>query len=304
MVDELFNDYIRRQGFIEPLSTKFCNGTTSTCDGLSQWGSQEMAENGANSMDILYNYYGDDIELVLDAPVQDIGSSYPGTALRLGDVGESVVIIQTSLNRISQDYPAIPKIPSANGVFNEATEDAVKEFQRIFRLTPDGIVGKSTWYKLVYLYVGITDLSELVSQGQDISRVSFLFPGTLREGDTGEGVQVLQYMLTVVERFYPEIPPVTMDGVFGADTRAAVTAFQRKDGLVPDGIVGLNTWNALYETFIGIDVALRSDTVRFPFSNTDAIPTMGQMHYGITTRVQQYPGYPICKTGRKDARLV
>ena len=111
-------------------------------------------------------------------------------------------------------------------------------------------------------------------------------------------------MLTVVERFYPEIPPVTMDGVFGADTRAAVTAFQRKDGLVPDGIVGLNTWNALYETFIGIDVALRSDTVRFPFSNTDAIPTMGQMHYGITTRVQQYPGYPICKTGRKDARLV
>ena len=40
LVDDIFNDYIRRQGFVEPLSAKFCNGTTSTCDGLSQWGSQ------------------------------------------------------------------------------------------------------------------------------------------------------------------------------------------------------------------------------------------------------------------------
>ena len=100
IVDEIFNDYIRRQGFVEPLSAKFCNGTTTTCDGLSQWGSQSLAQEGYGSMDILRYYYGDNIELVVDAPIQDIQSSYPGTPLRLGSVGQEVVIVQTMLNRI------------------------------------------------------------------------------------------------------------------------------------------------------------------------------------------------------------
>ena len=110
LVDEIFNDYIRRQGYIEPLAAKFCNGTTSTCDGLSQWGSQELAQEGANSMEILYYYYGDNIELVVDAPIQDITTSYPGTPMRLGSVGQNVAMFQSMLNRISQNYPAIPKI--------------------------------------------------------------------------------------------------------------------------------------------------------------------------------------------------
>ena len=93
VVDEIFNDYIRRQGFVEPLSAKFCNGTTSTCDGLSQWGSQEMAQTGYNSMEILRHYYGDDIELVVNAPIQDITQSYPGSPLRLGSVGEEVAVV-------------------------------------------------------------------------------------------------------------------------------------------------------------------------------------------------------------------
>ena len=131
VVDEIFTDYIRRQGFVEPLSAKFCNGTTTTCDGLSQWGSQELAQDGLNSMEILRRYYGNDIELVLDAPIQDLQSSYPGTPLRLGSVGEDVVILQAMLNRISQNYPAIPKINPAIGSFNEETEAAVKKFQSI-----------------------------------------------------------------------------------------------------------------------------------------------------------------------------
>ena len=110
MVDEIFNNYIRRQGFVEPLSAKFCNGTTTTCDGLSQWGSQDLAKQGYNSMEILRTYYGDDIELVVDAPIQDITASYPGTPIRLGAVGDDVLRIQAMLNRISQNYPAIPKV--------------------------------------------------------------------------------------------------------------------------------------------------------------------------------------------------
>ena len=92
------------------MQTKFCNGTTTTCAGLSQWGSQNLAEQGLNSIEILRRYYGNDIELVVDAPVETLGQSYPGTPIRLGDIGEAVFVIQVSLNRISQNYPAIPKI--------------------------------------------------------------------------------------------------------------------------------------------------------------------------------------------------
>ncbi len=84
IVDDIFNSYIRRQGFVEPLAAKFCNGTTVTCEGLSQWGSQSLAEQGYNSVDILRSYYGDDIEIVANAPVQGLVQSYPGTPLRRG----------------------------------------------------------------------------------------------------------------------------------------------------------------------------------------------------------------------------
>ena len=53
LVDEFFNDYLRRPGFVEPLAAKFCNGTTVTCEGLSQWGSQNLAEQGYNSDQII-----------------------------------------------------------------------------------------------------------------------------------------------------------------------------------------------------------------------------------------------------------
>ena len=65
LVDELFNDYLRRPGFVEPLAAKFCNGTTVTCEGLSQWGSQNLAQQGYNSTEILRSYYGN-IEIVQD----------------------------------------------------------------------------------------------------------------------------------------------------------------------------------------------------------------------------------------------
>ncbi len=303
IVDELFNDYMRRQGFVEPLAANFCNGTTVTCPGLSQWGSQGLAEDGFSTVDILKYYYGREIELVVDAPIRNIEESYPGSPLRLGDVGEDVVVIQESLNRISQDYPAIPKISPAIGVFNESTQAAVKKFQSVFKLTSDGIVGKATWYKLVYLFVGISDLSELVSEGQRLSRTRFRFPGTLREGNREDGVVVLQYMLSLLDRFYPDLPPLSQDGVFGPRTTAAVIAFQRKEGLVPDGVVGVTTWNAIYEAFVSIDLTLRNDSVGFPYSGGLAASTGG---YDQTTRLGQYPGQPLQRgdSDRKDVTLV
>ncbi len=265
IVDNIFNDYIRRQGFAEPLAAKYCNGTTVTCEGLSQWGSEYLARQGYSSIDILYNYYGYDIELVQNAPVRELRRSYPGYALRRGDSGTNVAVIQTAINRISQNYPSIPKM-AVDGIFGEATERAVTQFQRVFNLEPDGIVGKATWYKMINLYTGITRLSELNSEGQTIFGRVLQYPdsigNSLSVGDRGEEVEILQFFLNVVSSVNPYIPPVNSDGIFGRQTLNAVVAFQRNNNLEADGIVGDRTWHALYEAFRGvIDTVYLSDDI-------------------------------------------
>ncbi len=295
ITDELFNTYIRRIGFVEPLSAKFCNGTTTTCDGLSQWGSQALAQQGYNSMDILRTYYGDNIELVPNAPVMGLQSSYPGAPLRRGARGENVVRVQVMLNRISRDYPAIPKISPVDGVFGPSTEQAVTQFQQIFNLTPDGVVGNATWYKMVYLYVGVLNLAELVSQGQTFYRVELATPQYLTEGDTGEGVRVIQYLLSIVSEFYSNVPPAAVDGVFGPATRSAVLAFQRMAGLTQDGIVGRQTWETLYQTYAGIVEAV--DT----YTNVIPEPFRPELSEDRATGLTQFPGRSL-GLGDRDTR--
>ena len=252
IVDRMFNSYIRRVGFVEPLAAKYCNGTTVTCNGLSQWGSEELARQGLNSIQILKYYYGDNIEIVSNAPVSPLVESYPGYPISNGDRGEDVIVIQRSLNEISNNYPSIPKV-NVDGVFGDATEEAVKTLQRIFNLTPDGIVGLATWYKIVYLYVGIRRLAELNSRGQQFYGISFENNGTFSQGDRGEGVSVAQFILSVLSEFYYSIPFVDVDGIFGENTKNAVEAFQKTFGLPVTGIITDEVWNAMYDAFIGAD---------------------------------------------------
>ena len=263
IVDSIFSNYLRRQGFIEPLAAKFCNGTTVTCEGLSQWGSQNLAQQGLNSVQILRRYYGNDIEIVTNAPVRGYVPSYPGTPLRRGSRGPDVVQMQVMLNRIGQNYPAIPRV-TADGIFGQQTENAVRAFQRIFNLTEDGIVGKSSWYQMVRLYVGVTRLAELESEGQRFVGISWQAPASLQSGSSGQSVRQLQYMLNVVAQFVNSIPTVAEDGIFGEATQNAVRAFQRFAGLTVDGVVGPATWNALYERVVGIGVDLNSVNGQYP----------------------------------------
>ncbi len=294
IVDDIFTDYIRRVGFVEPLAAKFCNGTTTTCDGLSQWGSQALAEQGRNSVEILRNYYGDDIEIVVDAPVQGPGEEFPGSPLRLGDINEDVFRVQVALNRISQNYPAIPKISPVNGIYDEKTQEAVRQFQRIFNLNPDGVVGKATWYKIAYLYVGVTRLGELVSEGQQYRRIGFQYPGVLRQGDSGEEVRRLQYMLAVLAQFNEALELLTVDGVYGPGTTAAVQAYQRFAGLNPDGVAGEQTWNAIYRSYIGIGNYLERDRVRFPENEVAAVGGRPNgAGFDRTARIGQFPGFSM-----------
>ena len=297
LVDDIFNDYIRRQGFVEPLAAKFCNGTTVTCDGLSQWGSQELAQQGLDSVAILRRYYGNDIELVVEAPVQGLQNSYPGSPLRRGAAGPDVVVVQAELNRIGQNYPAIPKIQPVDGVFGQQTEEAVRRFQEIFGLTADGVVGKATWYRLVSLYVGVNRLSELVSEGQRMFGIQFQAPQTVAEGSPRNPVLIVQYFLSILAQFNPLIPFVTVDGVYGPATRQAVRSFQTAQGIPVTGTVDTVTWNALYSAFEGIDVTVLSDDILFPAE----LQGLGNDpdFYSQITRMTQFPGREL-RLGDRD----
>ena len=302
LVDELFNDYLRRPGFVEPLAAKFCNGTTVTCEGLSQWGSQNLAQQGYDSTRILRTYYGN-VEIVSNAPIRGSTSSYPGTPLRRGSSGPNVVVVQVELNRIAQNYPAIPKIANVDGIFGSRTEASVRRFQEIFGLTPDGIVGPATWYALVRLYTAVTQLSELRSQGQQFYSISWAYPNGLQSGATGDKVRHLQYMLSVLSAYINSIPPVTVDGIFGPDTRSAVVAAQRYFGLPQTGIVDERTWDEIYDQFAGIEnTSLRSGE-RFPAQpaavQAFARQNPGRGRYAGSTTLTQFPGDDL-RPGRQD----
>ena len=301
LVDELFNSYLRRPGFVEPLAAKFCNGTTVTCEGLSQWGSQALAQQGYNSTQILRSYYGD-VEIVANAPVQDYVSSYPGTPLRRGSVGPNVVVIQTELNRISQNYPAIPKVPVVDGIFGAATENSVTAFQEIFNLNPDGVVGPATWYALVRLYTAVTSLSELHSQGQRFYTIAWNKGRPLVPGDRGIQVEHLQYMLRVLAAYISQIPSVAVDGIYGSATRNAVLAAQGYFGLPQTGTVDLTTWNEIYDQFTGIENSSFRDLERFPYTSAVIGNTLPRNRYARSSTMTQFPGYDLAPGGQDPVR--
>ena len=245
IVDDIFNDYIVRQGTIQPLFAAFCNGTTSVCDGLSQWGTVALANEGRTPYSILQNYYGPDINIVENAPVGFTEESYPGVPLRVGDAGNNVKIIQTQLNRIAQNYPAIPKIQNTDGIFTLATEDAVRKFQQIFNLPQTGEVDKSTWYKIKQYYNGVKRLAELASEGISLAEATVPFSEELSEGMSGVPTRTVQYYLSIIAYFNGNLEPVPLTGYFDAATVAAVERFQGFYGLPVTGIVDNATWNTI-----------------------------------------------------------
>ena len=249
VVDDIFNEYISRIQFKEPLLAQYCNGTTVTCDGLSQWGTLSYADQGYDAFKILQVYYGNNIELRTANYEYGTIQSYPGKALRVGDSGEDVKTIQMQLNRIRKNYPEIPEITNVNGEFNEATKNAVKTFQKIFNLTQDGIVGKQTWYKISQIYVGVKKLAELNSEGEKLPLPETAPTETIRLGAEGENVKIAQYLLAVIGAFYDEILPVKITGKYDNETEESVRSFQRQFNLTVDGIIGPKTWSKLIEVY-------------------------------------------------------
>ena len=263
IVDELFNNYIRRKGTVEPLAAKFCDGRITLCDGLLQWGTVELANQGYDTLEILKYYYGDDIEIVENAPLADKTESYPGTALSRGSFGDDVRTIKNELSRIRRNYPAIPAL-TATSVYDGETEAAVREFQRIFNLTPDGIVGKATWYQIKRVYTAVKRLAELTSEGLTIPEVERVFRTTLSLGDRGVEVEAVQYYLAFLGYFYPQLAPIPINGFFDDMTGDAVFTFQNAYGLPVTGEINL-------ETYYTIERAYKETVAQLPANYQSAI---------------------------------
>ena len=254
LTDDIFNTYIRKTGTVNPYYAEYCDGKSVTCPGLKQWGTVTLANQGRSALSILKYYYGRNIEIVRTNNIQSIPQSYPGSPLQQGDRGSAVFTLQRQLNRIAKDYPFLGKL-TVDGIFGARMADTVKRFQKQFSLTADGVVGRQTWYKISYIYVSVKDLAELTSEGETSSGT--LSDGswggsTLRQGSTGSAVEQLQFWLNTLAQYDAGIPSTAVDGVFGSRTAAAVRAFQRREGLTADGVVGRTTWTTLYNEFRSI----------------------------------------------------
>ena len=251
IVDDIFDSYIRRQGFIEPLFAAYCDGVRTMCDGLSQWGTVEYANQGLGPYDILTRYYGNNIELVNDVPIENIGDLAPPVTLDFGSFGNEVRLIQQRLNRISQNYPAIPKINLLDGIFDTNTENAVRKFQEIFNMPVTGAVDRATWYRILYIYNGVKSLNELVSEGLLYEDVEKQFSDTLEIGSSGIEVEILQYYLRFISAFEDTVPRIAVSGNFDEATASALRAFQTNYGLQPTGVSDIVTWEELYDVYRG-----------------------------------------------------
>ena len=267
---EIFNSYIRRRGSVEPLFAAYCDGRRVTCDGLSQWGTVDLAEQGYTPYEILQYYYGENIDLVTDVPVGPLRESAPTVPLRVGSVTDNVRTVQLRLNRIGKNYPSIPKIPETDGIFGAQTEAAVRRFQEIFGLSADGVVGRATWYYIRRIYNAVKRLNEIDGEGVTLEEVTAQYPGVLREGDVSLGVLNLQYFINYLSAYYNTIPPLAVDGTFGPATRAAVIDVQNTFGLPADGIVGEVTWEAIYNAYLGI-----VSTIPLEFTEGQTVPFPG-----------------------------
>ena len=161
VVDDIFDNYLSRPGVKQPILTQYCDGRKVRCPGwLTQWGSCELGEAGYSPIEILRNFYGDDMYINTAEQISGIPASWPGYDLKIGATGDKVRQLQEQLDAISSVYTAIPDI-SPDGIYGPATAAAVREFQSIFGLPQTGVVDFATWYKISHIYVGITRIAEL-----------------------------------------------------------------------------------------------------------------------------------------------
>ena len=253
IVDEIFNSYIAKKGDVVPLLSEYCDGEVKKCKGLNQKEAVSLALAGYTPLQILQHFYGNNIDIIENVPVGTNFESYPLYPLQLGSFGRDVSIIQHELNRISENYPSIPKITEdCDGIFGAQTDAAVKEFQRVFNLSPNGIIDSATWYRIKYIYNSVKGLGTSFSEGLPPEEIESTFPVSWQEGSSGSWVKSIQYYLHVIACYYTDLPQIEITGYFGPETRDAVIALQKKFNIIVDGVVGIQTLALLDQLYKSI----------------------------------------------------
>ena len=249
IVQEIFNNYVVKGKGIEPYFTGYCDGRKLICNGLSQWGSVTLANQGKTPLEILKNYYGNDISIKYDAEVGDGTIGYPGYDIELGSFGNPVLAIERDLKRIRNNYPAIPEIPSSPGIYTNDLANAVKKFQEIFNLPVTGVVNKATWYKIKYIYNSVKKLGDLYSEGITEEEATFLYNDKLTLGNSGIDVEYIHYFLDALAFLDPDIPRLKTNSIYSENTVTMVKAFQKKYGRPVTGDFTYSDWKVLKEEY-------------------------------------------------------
>lgn len=297
IVNDIFDNYVVKGNQIQPYFTRYCDGRVTTCDGLSQWGSVNLANQGKSALDILKYYYGSDISIKYDAPVGEVEEGYPGSPVGLGYAGNPVLAIQRDLRRIRKNYPAIPDITGTLGIYDVETENAVRKFQEIFSLPITGVVDKGTWYKIKYVYNSVKKLSDLYSEGLSEEEATFLYTDLLKYGDTGIEVEYIHYFLDAIAFLDRDIPRLPTNSIYNNNTVTIVKAFQEKYGLPVTGEFDYNDWTVLKNAYRTI---LKSFPLEYQEFVNDLYPdyflTLGTV--GNDVRRFQMFLYEICRKNK------
>jgi len=286
IVDRIFTDYIARKGFLEPLFAEFCDGARSACSGLSQWGSVTLAEQGYSSLEIVRYYYGQETEIRTAPIVESDPDSYPGEPLTAGSTGVDVLTVQNRLNRIAINYPAIPFILLPEGVYDEPTAEAVRIFRSVFGLPQGNDVDESTWYRILYIYNAVKRLAELESEGEELQDGEY--PGNpLVIGDRGPNVLRMEWFINAISRSgqFPQVPTITLNGIYDEETSNAVRALQRLLGLPQTGEIDEATWNDITRLYEEVE-----DTASPPLNGGT-----------VSGWPRPYPGTPLQRGDRGDS---
>ncbi len=191
-----------------------------------------------------------------------IGTTPPSAVLSMGSRGNAVLELQFILNTVAASYPEVSTVIQ-DSLFDTRTRNSVIEFQKTFGLPQDGVVGPATWTKLYAVYQGIRDNVKVPpAEVPTNPPPTPPYPGTvLGIGSSGDNVRLIQENLNVIRRMYPNIPLLTVNGIFDTATQAAVIAFQNQFLLTPDGFVGPITWAKIMEQYA---IAVGTPTTPIP----------------------------------------
>lgn len=147
--------------------------------------------------------------------------------------------LQKYLNAISYYHPEIPCI-LPTGVYDLKTTEAVRAFQKLYRLTETGETNQATWEKIVSVYQ-----QDLKNSPQPLEAFPVKKNSVLHMGEHNFTTAVIQAVLMELSQKYQNLPCIAVTGNYDADTVKAVQLFQNMCGLPVTGEVDCSTWNML-----------------------------------------------------------